>query len=73
MKDQSVIYDFKNSCEKRTCLMCGATFKSNGIGNRRCKRCERLVGLRADNSFTSYRYKVPSSAVEFRAALNSLL
>ncbi len=33
--------------KKRSCLMCGVLFNSNGPQNRRCKRCNHLVETRS--------------------------
>ena len=47
------------SVKKRTCLMCGKMFKSNGPYNRRCGKCSRLIEIRNKDSFyVQDEYKV---------------
>lgn len=49
----------KNTAKKRTCLMCGKMFKSNGPFNRRCAKCSRLIEVRNKDSFyVQDEYKV---------------
>ncbi len=58
---------FKNVRKKRSCLMCGEMFISNGPFNRRCSKCSRLVDLGKGslNNPTVYRFTTPDSEKKF--------
>ena len=49
----------KNIKKKRSCLMCGKMFVSNGPYNRRCPKCNRAVELgKGSNLNMPHVYKV---------------
>lgn len=63
-----------NDKKKRSCLMCGKMFDSNGPFNRRCPKCNRLVELGKGSGVSMpHVYKVsPKESDEF-IKLNDLV
>lgn len=53
-----MISKLKDVSKKRICLMCEKSFKSKGIGNRRCQKCDRLLDARVSGNDKTYRFKV---------------
>jgi tRNA(Ile2) C34 agmatinyltransferase TiaS len=54
--------------KKRTCLMCGKSFKSEGPHNRRCGRCNYLLDHAREGTY----YEPVSYSMEYRSFLDSL-
>lgn len=51
--------------KRRSCLMCGKMFHSNGPFNRRCSDCNRLVEVGKGRGIEMpHVYKVKSSALD---------
>ena len=48
-------FTFKTTIRK--CLRCDRDFKSYGIGNRRCKKCNRAVLIQQEKEPETYRVK----------------
>ena len=63
--------------KKRSCLLCGKLFLSDGSFNRRCKSCAKLVVLRRKDYFEDpYMHKVSHGneveALDYSFTINSI-
>lgn len=54
--------------KKRTCLMCGRSFRSEGPHNRRCARCNYLLDHAREGTY----YEPTTYSTEFRQYLDKL-